>query len=104
MQPLSLAKPGQPLKVLCLGAHSDDIEIGVGGTLLGWIAAGAQLDVHWCVLSARGPRHAEAMAGADAVLEGVAARRVECAEFRDGYFPYQGAEVKTWIEDLKTRS
>jgi len=103
MQPLTLAKPGQPLKVLCLGAHSDDIEIGIGGTLLGWIAAGARLDVHWCVLSARGSRHAEAIAGADAVLEGVAARRVECAEFRDGYFPYQGAEVKTWIEDLKTR-
>ena len=52
MQSLMLAKPGQALKVLCLGAHSDDIEIGVGGTLLGWIAAGTLLDVHWCVLSA----------------------------------------------------
>jgi len=98
-----IAKPGQTLKVLCLGAHSDDIEIGVGGTLLGWIAAGAQLDVHWCVLSARGARHAEAMAGANAVLVGASARRVECADFRDGYFPYQGADIKAWIEDLKTR-
>jgi len=103
MQPLALGKPGQTLKVLCLGAHSDDIEIGVGGTLLGWIAAGATLDVHWCVLSACGPRYAEAMAAADAILEGAAARRIECAEFRDGYFPYQGAEIKEWIEDLKTR-
>ena len=24
----------EPLRVLCLGAHSDDIEIGCGGTLL----------------------------------------------------------------------
>ena len=103
MQPLMLANPGQRLKVLCLGAHSDDIEIGVGGTLLGWIANGVQLDAHWCVLSANGPRRAEAMAGANAILEGAAARRIECAEFRDGYFPYQGAEVKEWIEDLKTR-
>jgi LmbE family N-acetylglucosaminyl deacetylase len=103
MQPLLFAKPGQTLKVLCLGAHSDDIEIGAGGTLLGWIDSGLKLDVHWCVLSARGPRRAEAMAGADAVLRGAATRNVECGEFRDGYFPYEGAEVKSWIEDLKTR-
>jgi LmbE family N-acetylglucosaminyl deacetylase len=101
MQPFALGKPSQTLKVLCLGAHSDDIEIGVGGTLLGWIAGGARLDVHWCVLSARGPRRAEAMAGAAAVLAGTVAQKVECAEFRDGYFPYQGAEIKSWIEGLK---
>ena len=103
MQSLLIAKPGQTLTVLCLGAHSDDIEIGVGGTLIGWIAAGARLEVHWKVLSARGPRRAEAMAGANAILEGAASRHIECAEFRDGYFPYQGAEVKDWIEDLKGR-
>jgi LmbE family N-acetylglucosaminyl deacetylase len=103
MQPLTLTKPGQRLKVLCLGAHSDDIEIGVGGTLLGWIDAGAQLDVHWCVLSAQGPRRAEALAGAGAVLQGVHAQKIECGEFRDGYFPYQGAEIKSYIEDLKAR-
>ena len=103
MQPLLFAKPGQTLRVLCLGAHSDDIEIGAGGTLLGWIAAGAKLDVHWCVLSANGPRRAEAMAGASAVLDGAVARKIECGEFRDGYFPYDGAEIKAWIEDLKAR-
>jgi LmbE family N-acetylglucosaminyl deacetylase len=103
VQPFTIAKPGQRLKVLCLGAHSDDIEIGVGGTLLSWVAAGALLDVHWCVLSACGPRRAEAMAGANAILEGAVARRIECAEFRDSHFPYQGAEIKAWIEDLKMR-
>jgi LmbE family N-acetylglucosaminyl deacetylase len=102
MHPLTLARPGQSLKVLCLGAHSDDIEIGVGGTLLGWIDAGVELDAHWCVLSANGPRRAEAIAGAKSVLKG-AASRIECAEFRDGYFPYRGAEIKEWIENLKTR-
>ena len=49
--------------MLCLGAHSDDIEIGVGGTILGWIAAGVKLDVCWCVLSAQGPRRKEAHGG-----------------------------------------
>ena len=103
MQQLVLTSPGQTLKVLCLGAHSDDIEIGISGTLLTWIAAGAQLDVHWCVLSAVGPRRVEAMAGAEAVLQGTAAHHIEFAEFRDGYFPHQGAEIKAWIEDLRAR-
>lgn len=104
MYALDLAKPGQTLKVLCLGAHSDDIEIGAGGTLLGWIAAGVKLDVTWCVLSGGGAREAEAMAGANAILEGAAGKQVKCATFRDGYFPYQGLEVKTWIEALKTNA
>jgi LmbE family N-acetylglucosaminyl deacetylase len=103
MQSLVLTRPGHILKVLCLGAHSDDIEIGAGGTLLSLIASGAELDVHWCVLSASGERRAEAMAGANAVLEGSISRHVECADFRDGFFPYQGAEIKSWVEKLKAR-
>jgi LmbE family N-acetylglucosaminyl deacetylase len=31
---LSLALPPGPLRLLCLGAHPDDIEIGCGGTVL----------------------------------------------------------------------
>ena len=61
-----------------------------------------QLDVHWCVLSAQGPRRQEAMAAAETILAGAASRRIELAEFRDGYFPYQGDEIKSWIENIKT--
>lgn len=103
MRPLSIARPGEHLSVLCLGAHSDDIEIGAGGTLIAWIAAGVRLDVHWCVLSAVGPRGAEAKASANALLEGVAAARVEIATFRDGFFPYEGHALKTWLEEVRTR-
>ena len=102
MKTLPLVEPGARFSVLCLGAHSDDIEIGVGGTILGWIAAGVKLDVCWCVLSAQGPRRQEAMAAAETILEGAASRRIELAEFRDGYFPYQGDEIKSWIENIKT--
>jgi LmbE family N-acetylglucosaminyl deacetylase len=102
MRTLPLVEPGARFSVLCLGAHSDDIEIGVGGTILGWIAAGVKLDVCWCVLSAQGPRRQEAMAAAETILEGTASRRIELAEFRDGYFPYQGNEIKSWIENIKT--
>lgn len=103
MKLLQLAKPGERLSVLCLGAHSDDIEIGCGATLLGWIERGIKLDVTWVVLSAAGQRAEEARDSANAFLEGAAARSIELKEFRDGFFPYQGAEVKAWFEELKAR-
>ena len=101
MIPLQLARPDERLSVLCLGAHSDDIEIGAGGTLLGWIGSGIRLEVCWCVLSATGPRAAEAKASAAAFLSGAATTKVELAEFDDGLFPYQGDEIKAWLEDLR---
>ena len=98
---LQLARPDERLSVLCLGAHSDDIEIGAGGTLLGWIGSGIRLEVCWCVLSATGPRAAEARASAAAFLSGAATTKVEIAQFDDGLFPYQGDEIKAWLEDLR---
>ena len=59
-----------PLKVLCLGAHSDDIEIGCGGTLLKLIEQYENATFYWVVLSARGKRKKEAKASADAFLIG----------------------------------
>lgn len=101
MRGLPLARPGETLSVLCLGAHSDDIEIGAGGTILHWIASGVRLDVDWCVLSARDERAEEAEASASAFLAGAARSRIRLARFRDGFFPYQGHEIKAWLDDLK---
>jgi LmbE family N-acetylglucosaminyl deacetylase len=98
---LSLARPGERLAVLCLGAHSDDIEIGVGGTILSWIAIGAKLDVVWCVASARGEREREARESAAAFLEGAQSSELHLADFRDGYLPAERAAVKDWVESLK---
>jgi LmbE family N-acetylglucosaminyl deacetylase len=103
MRGLYLAQPDQPLSVLCLGAHADDIEIGVGGTLLAWIAAGVELEVRWCVLSAAGPRAAEAKASAAAFLSGAVASRVELGPFDDNRFPYQGHAIKTWLEGVRAQ-
>ncbi len=103
MYSLGLVKPGQPLKVMCLGAHSDDIEIGCGGTLLTWISAGCKLDVSWCVMSAADRRRAEeARTSAQAFLTGAAATSISLGSFRDGYFPYQGIELKEYFEHLKS--
>ncbi len=101
MLSLSSLKSGKPIRVLCLGAHSDDIEIGCGGTLLTWMAAGLELHVHWCVLSANGVRADEAHGSANAFLSQAKSKTVELSAFRDGYFAYQGAELKDRFEALK---
>src|SRR5262245_51779417 len=103
MTPLKFATTGTRLSVLCLGAHSDDIEIGAGATLLQWISSGTQLDVLWCVLSAGSEREAEAHKSASAFLSGAARARIETMPFRDGFFPAQGQEIKSWFEELKDR-
>jgi LmbE family N-acetylglucosaminyl deacetylase len=101
MKGLDIAKPGHRLSVLCLGAHSDDIEIGAGGTILQWIASGVELDIHWCVFSATGARAHEAESSAAAFLAGASRTRITLAQFRDGFFPYQGSDIKAFVEDLK---
>ncbi|HET6379035.1 MAG TPA: PIG-L deacetylase family protein [Methylocella sp.] len=102
MRSLDLARPGESLSLLCLGAHSDDIEIGAGGSILRWIASGVRLNVHWCVLSAASARAEEAEASAASFLEGSARFKIELAAFRDSFFPYQGAELKEWFAALKS--
>lgn len=93
--------PGTPLRVLCLGAHSDDLEIGCGGTML-WLARRyAPLTVDWVVLCADDAvRRAEAEAGAAAILAGAAERHVRFERFRDGFFPFLGAEIKEYFAAL----
>lgn len=89
------------LHVLLLGAHSDDIEIGCGGTVLRLIREHPDLQVTWVVFSALGERGAEARNSADEFLKDVRNKKVIVHEFRDGYFPYRGAEVKDIFERLK---
>src|SRR5262249_20320743 len=103
MKLIELADPGERRSVLCIGAHSDDIEIAAGATILGWIGRGVRLEVHWAVLSASGPRGDEARSSAEAFLANAARSVIELAEFKDGFFPYQGAEIKNWFEALKPR-
>ncbi len=76
MKQLRIAGRGERLSVLCLGAHSDDIEIGAGGTLLSWLEQGIRLDVYWCVLSGIGERGTEAQASAADFLAGAAGRTI----------------------------
>jgi LmbE family N-acetylglucosaminyl deacetylase len=90
-----------PLKLLCLGAHADDIEIGCGGTILRLAAEVQNLIVRWIVFSGVGPREAEARNSAATFLENVAEKQIEVLRFRDGYFPFQGADIKDCFETVK---
>lgn len=103
MKRLRIAQCGERLSVLCLGAHSDDIEIGAGGTLLSWLDQGIRLDVHWCVLSGINERGVEARASATDFLAEATGRTIEIMNFRDGFFPEQGEQTKEWFESLKGR-
>ena len=104
MRALQFARPGDHLSVLCLGAHSDDIEIGAGATLLSMMERGIRLQVHWCVLSGAGDREDEARASAADFLAKATSTQVEVMPFRDGFFPEQGDAIKSWFEELKGRT
>jgi LmbE family N-acetylglucosaminyl deacetylase len=103
MKAIELARPGERLSVLCLGAHSDDIEIGAGATLLGMQERGLRLDVHWCVLSGEGERELEAKASASDFLSAAESTVIEIMAFRDSFFPEQGDAIKSWFMTLKER-
>jgi LmbE family N-acetylglucosaminyl deacetylase len=103
MLPLVLGPADRPLDVLCIGAHSDDIEIGCGGTMLRLLGERPGCRVTWVVLSADADRESEAKASAADFLAAAASATVEVATFRESYFPYVGGEVKDYFNELRRR-
>src|SRR6516225_273570 len=102
MHPLSLPWDAtSPVKVLCLGAHSDDIEIGCGGTILRFVRQYPNCVFHWAVFSAAGVRAEEAQRGAVLFAGARALKRPLLKGFQDGFMPFAGVEVKTVFEELK---
>ena len=95
MAPLALAPSDRPLRVLCLGAHADDIEIGCAGTLLAWRAE-RPLQVRWLVACAAGPRGEEARRSARALLRG-AALELRLGDWPDTRLPQQQEGLKDWM-------
>jgi len=90
-----------PLKILCLGAHADDIEIGCGGTVLQMLSARRDLEFFWVVFSSGSEREREARNSAALFLEHANRKEVIVKSFRDGFFPYEGTKVKESFEELK---
>ncbi len=103
MKPLSILPDGAPRTILCIGAHCDDIEIGLGGAMLSLIETNPLLSVHWCVCSAKGLRADEAEASAADFLRGVTEFHLEFGGFDDSYFPAQSRQIKDWLADIRAR-
>jgi LmbE family N-acetylglucosaminyl deacetylase len=89
------------LRVLCLGSHSDDIEIGCGGTILKIIEGHRRTVFYWVVFSSGKKRKREAEASANNFLSGAKEKTIMIEDFRDGFFPYVGGEIKKYFEKLK---
>ncbi len=105
MHSLSLAwDPALPVNVLCLGAHSDDIEIGCGGTILHLARQYPNCVFHWVVFISPGVRADEAQRDANMVAGAGALKGPLLKAFQDGFMPFVGAEVKAVFEELKSIS
>src|SRR5262252_3325939 len=101
MLDIVLGRSGAPLRILCLGAHCDDIEIGCGGTVLRLLAERPGSTIHWITLSSNPEREKEGRAAAAAFVAGAAHSDVVIKSFRDGYLPFHGVEVKDFFESVK---
>jgi len=90
-----------PKKILCLGAHCDDIEIGCGGTILKMSHGMKGASVHWVVFSSDDRREKEAWESANDFLRSVKRKKIVIHRFRNSFFPYEGAKIKECFERLK---
>jgi LmbE family N-acetylglucosaminyl deacetylase len=101
MLSLALGPSGDPLRVLCLGAHCDDVEIGCGGSLLRILAERPGSEVHWMVMSSNPERERETRASAVDFLSAAKRSAVVIKDFRESYFPYCGDAIKDFFEFIK---
>jgi len=104
MLPLQLGKDRKRLRVLCLGAHSDDIEIGCGGSLLRWLHEYQRVDVTWVVLCAADARGDEARSSARAVLRAAATVDIALGDFEDAHLPADFRRAKAFVGALRRRA
>lgn len=91
---------GAPLRVLALGAHCDDIEIGCGGTLRRLIGRRDGAECRYEVFASTPARRAEVEAASARLLAGAVAAHVAVGAFRESYFPFVGAEIKDRFEQI----
>lgn len=88
--------------ILCIGAHSDDIEIGCGGAVLTMLARNPGVSVHWIVFTSDERRAAEARASAARFLDSASVTVIAVEQFRERFLPFVAAEVKERFDRLGT--
>ena len=97
-----LGSAERPLRrILCLGAHCDDIEIGCGGTILRLLSKDPNIEVYWKVFSSTAVRKREALRGAKLFLAGAKKKRIAIHKYRDRFFPSLQPHIKAEFDKLK---
>jgi LmbE family N-acetylglucosaminyl deacetylase len=91
-----------PARVLVLGAHCDDIEIGCGGTLLRLVETNPAVEIRCVIFCSDPQRGAETRACIAQLLGPATAGRLRLHSHRDGYLPHAGPALKDAFEALKS--
>ena len=91
-------------RILCVGAHCDDIEIGCAAALLALQAHQRRLEISWVVVSGPPQRRVEAQRAMTMLVRRAARGTLTCGDFRDGFFPAEYGAIKAFFESLKRLS
>lgn len=101
MRSINVADRPGGLKILCLGAHCDDIEIGCGGAILRLIKEREIQQLYWVVFTSSEERSVEAKMSAEQFLQGCMNKEIMIKKFKDAFLPYEAPLVKELFEELK---
>lgn len=97
-----MAQPFGPRRVLAIGAHCDDIEIGAGATLAKWACEDPSTEFTFVVMCSTAERALESRACLSAIV-GPAAATISVHRLRDTRLPAQFDEVKDVLGGLSRR-
>jgi LmbE family N-acetylglucosaminyl deacetylase len=101
---LALSAGGQPLRVLCVGAHCDDIEIGCGGTLLQLQQTSAPLTIDWAILSGTQERRSEAISSMEQFVAPRHRGSLTFGDLPDANFPADYSGAKAFFSSLRSNA
>lgn len=90
------APSSEPLRVLCLAAHTDDVEIGAGATLLR-LQRERPVVVRAVVFSASPERRSEQVKASELLFAGAVDSELEIHDFSENLFPAQWAAIKAAV-------
>ena len=94
MLALTPSPTDEPLRILCFGAHADDVEIGAGATLLR-LQTERPVIARAVIFSASDERVSEQKTASELLFADAVEYQLEVHDFRESFFPDQWAAIKS---------